>query len=170
MYQIELFQPDSGLTWIFSIVQLNIKEQLETPVTMSGAGLVTDPFFLMEFKSQYTKKIKRFNPSLVYGMQSGVDITDRCFFFFIRATWYLDDDPSLGFVKFGTVDFPYGFYDYKVYEMSSAGDYDPSNAIGTVFDGTMNLSQKGTFKESVSYTEYTNNDADTESIYLTNPL
>ena len=170
MYQIELYQPASGLNWIFSIQPIDIKQELQTSVTMSEVGLVTDPFFLMEFKSQYTKKIKRFNPSLVYGLQSGVDITERYFWFFLRITWALDDDPSLGYVKVGTIEFPYGFYDFKVYEMSSAGDYDPRNALGTLFEGTMNLSQQGTFKEPVNYKEYTNNDADTESIYITNPL
>jgi hypothetical protein len=78
-----------------------------------------------------------------------------------------------GFVNLGNTDFPTGFYDMTIRENTTNGL--PSAAsIATrpiVFTGLMNLiagNNSGGETPSVIYTEYTTNDSDTESVYITN--
>jgi hypothetical protein len=72
---------------------------------------------------------------------------------------------SVGLLKLGTTDFPLGFYDVTIYENSSNINVDPSG-LKVIYTGLMNVTSKsGT--ESVTYSEYTTNDSDTESVYIT---
>ena len=84
------------------------------------------------------------------------------------------EDFSQNKVLVGTTDFPLGFYDITLYENKDNTNLDPSEALATIYNGLMNLSVNTIFsggsEPPVKYTEYTTNDADTESIYLTNPL
>ena len=166
MYQIELFD-NSPNNFVFASFFASVKDKLTTAITQSGVGAVTNPYFLIEYKSQLTGTIKRFNPFIVYASTSGTDVQNRYLYFLSKVSLTLADDVANGIIKVGTTDMPYGFYDFKIYQMSSAADYSPDNAVATLFTGLMNLSQRGDYKKSVDYTEYTTNDADTESVYIT---
>ena len=166
MYQIGLYD-NSPTTWIYASLFIDVKDKMTKSITQSGVGVVTDPFFLMEYKSQLTGKIKRFNPLSVYASTAGVDTSSRYLYFLSKVSLTDADNVAAGLIKVGTTDMPYGFYDFKIWEMNSAGDYDPDNALATLFTGLMNLYQQGDYKQSVDYTEYTTNDSDTESVYIT---
>ena len=81
--------------------------------------------------------------------------------------------PSSGIIVLGTTDFPYGFYDIVIRENTT--NFLPSDASvltrNKVYVGLANLRSEttGTYKNpAVEYTEYTTNDSDTESVYITN--
>tara|TARA_R100000781_G_C4076006_1_gene126100 strand:- start:270 stop:779 length:510 start_codon:yes stop_codon:yes gene_type:complete len=168
MYQIEL-SDNSPSSFVYTLFFADVKDKLTTSITYLSAvsQFLATPYFLIEYKSQLTGKIKRFNPLGVLGRLDGVTHDDRYLWFLSKASLTESDDVANGLIKVGTTDMPYGFYDFKIYEMSSAGDYDPDNALATLFTGLMNLSAKGDYKQSVEYSEYTTNDSDTESVYIT---
>ena len=70
----------------------------------------------------------------------------------------------LGVIQVGTTDFPFGFYDIVIYKNSSNANLDPANVSVVLYTGLFNL--KST-TAATQYTEYTTNDSDTESVYLT---
>ena len=72
---------------------------------------------------------------------------------------------ATGLVFLGSTDFPLGFYDVTIYENSSNVNLDPAG-LNVVYTGLMNLTST-TGTESVTYNEYTTNDSDTESVYIT---
>ena len=78
------------------------------------------------------------------------------------------DSPSIGRIVLGTTDFPYGMYDVNIYQNdpSTATNLDPDNAIKKIYTGLMNLTPKAG-NEAIDYTEYTTNDSETESVYIT---
>ena len=128
----------------------------------------TDYLPLISFESQFTGKIKNFRPNMVvlsnleryYGLTVKMLVGD--------AAENLVD----GRVNFGNKNFPFGFYNVTIYENNNNTNLDPTNAIKTLWTGLANISTDTTqaTTPTVKYTEYTDNDSDTESIYLTNPL
>jgi hypothetical protein len=72
-------------------------------------------------------------------------------------------------IQLGTTDFPLGFYDVTIYNNTDNTNLD-TTGLPVIWNGLMNLTGFSSATQSVTYTEYTTNDADTESIYLTNPL
>ena len=89
---------------------------------------------------------------------------------FVSSRTY--EEPVEGVIKLGTTDFPLGFYDVVIYENSSDENLDPTG-LPVIWNGLMNVKLRKEADDTpipVKYTEYTNNDADTESIYLTNAL
>lgn len=76
--------------------------------------------------------------------------------------------PANGQIILGTTDFPYGMYDMKIYQNdpSTATNLDPDDAIKLLYTGLMNLEAKSG-NEAIDYTEYTTNDSETESVYIT---
>ena len=72
---------------------------------------------------------------------------------------------SSGAPYLGNTDFPLGFYDVVIYQNSSNSNLDPSG-LTTIWNGLMNLTSNST-TNPVTYTEYTTNDSDTESVYIT---
>ena len=70
-----------------------------------------------------------------------------------------------GLIYLGTDDFPYGLYDVTIYQNSGTSNLDP-DGLTQIYSGLMNLTASG--NESVEYTEYTTNDSDTDSVYITN--
>jgi hypothetical protein len=165
MQQIKLYD-NSPTNFIYTNLFVNVKDKITSSITYTGQQ-ISSPHFLMEYKSQLTGKIKRFNPYITFGYVGAVKIVDRAVYFLNKVSLTEADDVSDGLIKVGTTDLPYGFYDLKIYEMESAGDYDPDNALATVYTGIMNLSNLGDYKNAVKYTEYTTNDSDTESVYIT---
>ena len=71
-----------------------------------------------------------------------------------------------GVVFLGSTDFPLGFYDVVIYQNNNNTNLDPDNAIKTIYTGLANLSATSAVAP-VDYTEYTTNDSDTESVYIT---
>ena len=68
----------------------------------------------------------------------------------------------------GDSDFPYGFYNVTIWQNNSNSNLDPDNAIKIIYKGLMNFAETGL--PAVTYTEYTTNDTDTESVYITNTV
>jgi hypothetical protein len=77
--------------------------------------------------------------------------------------------PSAGTITLGDSDFPYGFYDITIRENLNDGLPDDATVLtrNLVFTGLYNLAAKSG-NEAITYTEYTTNDSDTDSIYITN--
>lgn len=165
MYQINLYD-NSPTNYVFASFYADVKDKMTVATSYTGSS-VTSPYFLLEYKSQLTGKIKRFNPSLVIGSVGGTIIEDRYLYFLSKVSLTEADDVANGLIKVGTTDMPYGFYDFKIYQMASAADYNPDNAAATLFTGLMNLYQQGDYKQVVDYEQYTTNDSDTESVYIT---
>ena len=70
-----------------------------------------------------------------------------------------------GLIYLGTDDFPYGLYDVTIYQNSDDTNIDP-DGLTIIYQGLMNLIASG--NEAVTYTEYTTNDDETDSVYITN--
>lgn len=79
-----------------------------------------------------------------------------------------------GIVNLGTKDRPYGFYDVTIYEYDSNLSIPGQGVIdemNIVYKGLANLTDSkfgGSFNPAVEYKEYTDNDSDTDSVYITN--
>ena len=113
---------------------------------------------LMTITSQLTGNSKTFLPTSVITTNK-----DR----YLRLTIIVsnDDSLSIGVLNLGNTDFPLGFYDVTIYENSSAANLDPSG-LSLIFTGLLNLSSMDDTR-AVTYTEYSTNDSDTESVYIT---
>jgi hypothetical protein len=119
---------------------------------------------LITFTSQFTGKSKTVSANTVYtNKERYVQLT----VFTTRA--FTQENLLTGIIRLGTTDFPLGFYDATLYQNTDNTNLDPTG-LPVIWNGVMNLAGNTNATESVSYTEYTTNDADTESIYLTNPL
>ena len=114
---------------------------------------------LITITSQLTGKSKTF---VVFSLFStNKERWLECLF---ATTTTLPENLVSGLVILGTTDFPLGFYDVTIYENSSSTNLDPSG-LNVVYTGLMNL--YSTTSPSVTYSEYTTNDSDTESVYIT---
>ena len=87
----------------------------------------------------------------------------------IRTTEALNS----GMVNLGTQDRPFGFYNVTIREYDSASDIPAQStidAMNIVYNGVAYLydNETGRHIPSVEYTEYTDNDSDTENVYITN--
>jgi hypothetical protein len=117
---------------------------------------------LLSFTSNQTKKTK-------YLVPNTMDKTNEERY--LKLTWINNhlnvEVPSGGLIHLGTTDFPFDFYDVVTYQNTSNTNLDPSG-LTTIWNGLMQLTASGTGYESPAYTEYTTNDSDTESVYITN--
>ena len=82
------------------------------------------------------------------------------------------EDLTDGDIHVATDEFPLGFYDITIYEnKTSFNDNNLSNATATLFNGVLNLkgdtSDTANNMESVQYVDYTTNDTETQSVYIT---
>ncbi len=126
---------------------------------VNGSETTMNP--LISFTSQLTGKIKNllsFATVYTYKERYVLMVLD------VNTT----DSPSIGRIVLGTTDFPYGMYDVNIYQNdpSTATNLDPDNAIKKIYTGLMNLTPKAG-NEAIDYTEYTTNDSETESVYIT---
>ena len=137
----------NGVTWLAN-VRLNLYDKM-----------TTDEYgILITFTSQLTGKSKTFMPvSALFSKK------DRYVQFNYLIT--ISDNLSGGLIQLGTTDYPLGFYDVTIYENESGANLDPSG-LSVIYTGLMNLSSASNTR-SVTYTEYTTNDSDTESVYIT---
>ena len=137
--------------------------------------VISYPYFLFKLENQQTGKVKYFTREISYPTGTGIDKHERYislpFFYSVSSTQ--TEDLSEGKVRVGTTEFPLGFYDLTIFETLSSGELNPANATATLYTGIFNMTGSESTDtnlnfESVNYKEYTTNDADTESIYLTN--
>jgi hypothetical protein len=152
---IQFATPDSvGHFLIANTIYLNIYDDFASTVTDSPLWTIT---------SQFTKKSKTYLPSTNYSNK------DR-YVSMNTVTTTGSDNLLAGIIKVGTTDFPLGFYDVIIYENTSNTNLDPTG-LNVVYNGLMNLIlMNGTTKVEtppLTYTEYTTNDSDTESVYIT---
>jgi hypothetical protein len=73
--------------------------------------------------------------------------------------------PSTNVIVLGTTDYPLGLYDVTIYQNTSSSNVDPTG-LNVLYTGLMNLTTNDS-KLPVQYSEYTTNDSDTESVYIT---
>jgi hypothetical protein len=120
------------------------------------------PYILYKLESQQTGKTKLFART---GLSPAVGINVNKYKRQVTL--------SAGNVRVATDDFPLGFYNLTVYETDTDGELNPDNAKAILYNGILNMKARelpGTSADfpSVVYTEYTTNDADTDSVYITN--
>ena len=121
----------------------------------------TDYDVLVSVTSQLTGKTKTFRPTTTY---TNKDRYTQMTIFVLNSTG--GENLGSGVVFLGSTDFPLGFYDVVIYQNNNNTNLDPDNAIKTIYTGLANLSPTDAV-EPVDYTEYTTNDSDTESVYIT---
>ena len=121
----------------------------------------TDYRPLIYFESQFTKKIKKFTVSATYTNQDRyVELTYNT----VRAQG--SENLVAGNIFMGTTDFPLGFYNAYIYQNTSNTNLD-SSSLTLIYTGLMNMAMNTGQELPVDYTEYTTNDSDTESVYIT---
>ena len=120
---------------------------------------------IITLTSQMTGKFVHFLPQA-----GGWDITSKERY--VRIKYSIRSElpvGSAGFIALGDTDFPYGFYDITIRENTSNSlpDDELIPNFNLVFTGLYNLTAT-TPNRAIIYTEYTTNDSDTESVYITN--
>ena len=120
---------------------------------------------IITITSQLTGKFVNFLPKA-----SGLDITNKERY--VKIEYNIRSEipaPSAGTIILGDTDFPYGFYDITIRENVNNALPSDENvpSFNLVFTGLYNLTAKSG-NEATTYTEYTTNDSDTESVYITN--
>ena len=112
---------------------------------------------LVSIKSQQTEKILNFIPSVVV-------VTNEERYTQMSYTIGLLDFPVIGLIIVGNTDYPFGFYDVTIYQNSSNSNLDPSGLTTTLYTGLLNLRPS---VDTTQYKQYTTNDTDTDSVYIT---
>ena len=117
---------------------------------------------LISLTNQLTGKSKVFRPL-------SVDTTNKDRY--IKLSFQIltssgSEDLAGGKAFLGSTDYPLGFYDIVIYQNNNNTNLDPANAIKTIYTGLANLNATAAV-EPVTYSEYTTNDSDTESVYIT---
>ena len=74
-----------------------------------------------------------------------------------------NEDLTLGLLEFGNDDFPFGFYNMQIFARGS--DSMSIIALNAVYTGLFNITNDVL---AVNYSQYSTNDTDTNSIYITN--
>lgn len=112
---------------------------------------------LVEFKSQQTGKSKYFIPTIFTTTQS-----DRyCIIYWFDST---SEDLDSGIIDVGNTDFPLGFYDVTIYKNVSNTNLNPAIATPVYYT---KLNMFDSTKNTTTFTPYTTNDTDTNSVYIT---
>ena len=126
----------------------------------------TDYDPLIAFTSQLSKKT-------LYCISTFTDYNnkDRYVLLYVYTIGSGTPSPEIGVIKMGTTDYPYGFYDTKIYQNTSATNLDP-DGLPLLWTGLMNLRTDygytgSTPNPAVEYTEYSANDTDIENVYIT---
>jgi hypothetical protein len=121
----------------------------------------TDYKPLITFTSQLTGNSKTFVPA-----SANYTNKDRFVQLLIYSQQVAANENLLtGSIYLGDTDFPLGFYDAVIYQNTSNTNLDPSG-LTVIWNGLMNVTSNST-TNPVQYTEYTTNDSDTESVYIT---
>lgn len=122
----------------------------------------TDYRPLVEFTSQFTGKTKIFSTNFV------VTNKERYIELSYRTVRSLGEESLVGgMIYVGTTDFPLGLYDVSIYQNTSNENLDPTGLI-LLYTGLMKMAMSSGETQPIEYTEYTTNDSDTDTIYITN--
>tara|TARA_R100000655_G_scaffold486_1_gene2000 strand:- start:780 stop:1340 length:561 start_codon:yes stop_codon:yes gene_type:complete len=176
--------PLGSTNWNLSMGgRINISDKIKLSPVINSTSFGSNtyysmgfPYILFKLESQLTKKVKIFNRE---GFAPACGVNTNDFERYVVLTWNYNtpeadvvEDLTQGKVIVGNDEFPLGFYNLTIYEMVTNDDLNPDNAISTLYNGLVNMypnSNPGissNFQE-VQYKDYTNNDADTESVYIT---
>tara|TARA_R100001594_G_scaffold45783_1_gene78685 strand:- start:884 stop:1384 length:501 start_codon:yes stop_codon:yes gene_type:complete len=166
MFQIDL----PGLNATVNIANPQMKINIGDKLTTLDPASLYRP--LVTITSQFTGKSKTFITSV--DSWEYIERYVNLGFYTVREG-IVPEDLGAGVVALGTTSFPLGFYDIIVYQNTSNTNLDPTG-LPVVWRGLMNLKLRTDLNGSdvndtpvpVKYTQYTNNDADTNSIYITN--
>ena len=112
---------------------------------------------LVSIKSQQTEKILNFIPGLVV-------VTNEERYTQMSYTIGVLDFPVIGLIIVGNTDYPFGFYDVTIYQNSSNSNLDPSGLTTKLYTGLLNLRP---LVDTTQYKQYTTNDTNTDSVYIT---
>ncbi len=126
-----------------------------TDVSTSTVSNVIRP--LISIKSQQTEKILNFIPILLV-------LTNEERYTEMKYRIGSFDLPVIGLIKLGNTDFPFGFYDVTIYQNSTNSNLDPSGLSTKLYTGLLNLRP---VVDTTQYKQYTINDSDTDSVYIT---
>ena len=120
---------------------------------------------LCTFTSQFTGKSKTVSLNTGYG-----DFNKRYVQYGLFTNRDADQENLLtAIIQLGTTDFPLGFYDVIIYNNTDNTNIDPTG-LTVIWKGLMNLTGFSSATQSVTYTEYNENDNYVNIINLTNPL
>lgn len=114
---------------------------------------------LISIKSQQTEKILNFMASVVTTTNEN-RYTEMSYT--INNAGF--DLPLVGLIQLGNTNYPLGFYDVTIYQNSSNSNLDPSGLTTTLYTGLLNLTSS---IDTTQYKQYTINDSDTDSVYIT---
>ena len=122
---------------------------------------------LVSFENQFTGKTKLVLPFGIYLVNK-----ER----YVGVSFYIlqkngTEDLPVGKILFGTDEFPYGLYNLTIYQNNSDTNMDIDNTIKVVYNGLANITLSPVASDGSNvpyYKEYTTNDSDTESVYITN--
>jgi len=136
-----------------SLIENYIYLRLDDVSTVDVTGDIRP---LISIKSQQSQKVLNFMPSGVT-----ISTADR----YNKLTYKIGADaPTGGLIILGNTDYPLGFYDVTIYQNNNNANLDPANAVKTLYVGLLNLISS---TATTDYSEYTTNDSDTESVYIT---
>ena len=136
-----------------SLIENYIYLRLDDVSTVDVTGDIRP---LISIKSQQSQKVLNFMPSGVT-----ISTADR----YNKLTYKIGADAPLGgLIILGNTDYPLGFYDVTIYQNNNNANLDPANAVKVLYVGLMNLISS---TATTDYSEYTTNDSDTESVYIT---
>jgi hypothetical protein len=149
---IQLDRAKEGAATLVSIVRINLKDKFTSDFDTANG-------ILSVFTSQLTGKSQYKTPIVNFGANF---YNDR----FTTIYFYTSATGSNSYtMQMGTSDYPLGFYDVSIYQNSSTSNFDPAG-LNLVYTGLGNVTATSA-AASPTFTEYTTNDADTDSVYIT---
>tara|TARA_R100001594_G_C3915382_1_gene234376 strand:- start:37 stop:483 length:447 start_codon:yes stop_codon:yes gene_type:complete len=115
---------------------------------------------LISITSQQSKKVLNFMPTTIT-----TSTPNR----YHKMNYFMNGEgtgalPLFGIIVLGDTDYPLGLYDVTIYKNTGNANLDPSGLTTVLYTGLLNLTSS---VATTQYTEYTTNDSDTESVYLT---
>ncbi len=116
---------------------------------------------LMTLTSQFTGKSKTVSLNTIYtNKERYVSLS-----FYTTRMLNLEDLLEAK-IQLGTKEFPMGFYDAILYQNADDNNLD-TTGLPVIWNGLMNIAGNTNSTESVTYTEYANNDSENDSVYIT---
>tara|TARA_R100000808_G_C2112751_1_gene126343 strand:+ start:116 stop:667 length:552 start_codon:yes stop_codon:yes gene_type:complete len=167
-----------AITWYVDIADKFVGTPTFTSSTIGDDTYyaLSFPYILYKLESQQTGKTKiftrsGFSPAVGKNLNKYKRQVTLSFEYSVNPS--STEDLSAAEILVGNDDFPLGFYNITVYETDTNGELNPDNAKAVLYNGILNMKGRealGTANDfqSVVYTEYTTNDADTDSVYITN--
>jgi|TARA_R110001583_G_scaffold36594_8_gene120538 hypothetical protein len=147
--------------------------------TYSGGN--SNTFYLNTYDKYEDKDNIEYKPILTFTNQmtgKRIDLVAQSYDYtnkdrYVKITFVIkavNPIPGSGSIDIGNKDYPFGFYDVIIRENTTNGLPGVIDTRPIVYTGLMNLSsESGNYENpAVEYTEYTTNDADTDSVYITN--